>query len=68
MYEDQRFATSRLDVLVYESEVLKEDVTISGNVFADLFVSTTGTDADFVVKLTTFIPATLRTTFPLTRT
>ena len=56
MYEDQRFAASRPDVLVYESEVLKEDVTISGNVFADLFVSTTGTDADFVVKLIDVYP------------
>ena len=56
MYEDQRFAASRPDVLVYESEVLTEDVTISGNVFADLFVSTTGTDADFVVKLIDVYP------------
>jgi predicted acyl esterase len=43
MYEDQRFAATRPDVLVYQTEVLTEDVTISGNVFADLFVSTTGT-------------------------
>lgn len=56
MYEDQRFAATRPDVLVYESETLKEDVTISGNVFADLFVSTTGTDADFVVKLIDVYP------------
>jgi putative CocE/NonD family hydrolase len=56
MYEDQRFAATRPDVLVYESEVLTEDVTISGNVFADLFVSTTGTDADFVVKLIDVYP------------
>lgn len=56
MYEDQRFAASRTDVLVYQSEVLKEDVTISGNVFADLFISSTGTDADFVVKLIDVYP------------
>jgi putative CocE/NonD family hydrolase len=56
MYEDQRFAATRPDVLVYESEVLKEDMTISGNVFANLFVSTTGTDADFVVKLIDVYP------------
>ncbi|SKB85617.1 CocE/NonD family hydrolase [Dyadobacter psychrophilus] len=56
MYEDQRFAASRPDVLVYQSEVLNEDVTISGNVFADLFVSSTGTDADFVVKLIDVYP------------
>lgn len=56
MYEDQRFASTRPDVLVYQTEVLQEDVTISGNVFADLFVSTTGTDADFVVKLIDVYP------------
>jgi putative CocE/NonD family hydrolase len=56
MYEDQRFAASRPDVLVYESDVLTEDVSIAGNVFANLFVSTTGTDADFVVKLIDVYP------------
>jgi putative CocE/NonD family hydrolase len=56
MYEDQRFASTRPDVLVYESAVLDQDVTISGNVVADLFVSTTGTDADFVVKLIDVYP------------
>lgn len=56
MYEDQRFASTRPDVLVFQSDVLQEDVTISGNVFADLFVSTTGTDADFVVKLIDVYP------------
>ncbi|CAG5068848.1 Cocaine esterase [Dyadobacter sp. CECT 9623] len=56
MYEDQRFASTRPDVLVYKSAVLDQDVTISGNVFADLFVSTTGTDADFVVKLIDVYP------------
>jgi len=56
MYEDQRFTSTRPDVLVYESDVLKEDITISGNVLASLFVSTTGTDADFVVKLIDVYP------------
>lgn len=56
MYEDQRFAATRPDVLVYESDVLEEDVVISGNVFANLFVSTTGTDADFIVKLIDVYP------------
>jgi putative CocE/NonD family hydrolase len=51
MSEDQRFASSRPDVLVYETEPLQENVTISGSLLADLFVSTTGTDADWVVKL-----------------
>jgi putative CocE/NonD family hydrolase len=56
MYEDQRFVASRPDVLVYESDVLTEDIAISGNVFANLFVSTNGTDADFVVKLIDVYP------------
>ncbi|WP_439556931.1 CocE/NonD family hydrolase [Dyadobacter sp.] len=56
MYEDQRFAATRPDVLVYESASLEQDVTISGNVFADLFISSTGTDADFVVKLIDVYP------------
>ncbi|KQS27150.1 X-Pro dipeptidyl-peptidase [Dyadobacter sp. Leaf189] len=56
MYEDQRFAATRPDVLVYESAPLEQDVTISGNVFADLFISSTGTDADFVVKLIDVYP------------
>lgn len=56
MYEDQRFAATRPDVLVFESESLTEDMTISGNVMADLFVATTGTDADFVVKLIDVYP------------
>ena len=57
MVEDQRFATRRPDVLVFESEVLTEDVTIAGPVIADLFVSTTGTDADWVVKLIDVFPS-----------
>lgn len=56
MYEDQRFASTRPDVLVYKTEVLNEDVVISGNLLANLFVSTTGTDADFVVKLIDVYP------------
>ncbi len=56
MVEDQRFAASRPDVLVYESDVLEEDITLSGPIIADLFVSTTGTDADWVVKLIDVYP------------
>ena len=48
---DQRFAAARPDVLVYESERLEEDLTIAGPLKATLHVSTTGTDADWVVKL-----------------
>jgi putative CocE/NonD family hydrolase len=58
MVEDQRFAARRLDVLVYRSEVLTEDVTITGPIIADLFVSTTGTDADWIVKLIDVYPDT----------
>ena len=49
---DQRFAASRTDVLVYElSEPLEEDLTFAGPLKATLHVSTTGTDADWVIKL-----------------
>ena len=54
--EDQRFAASRPDVLVYESEELNEDITIAGSIIANLFISTTGTDADYVVKLIDVFP------------
>jgi putative CocE/NonD family hydrolase len=56
MVSDQRFAASRPDVLVYRSDVLEEDVTIAGPVKPTLFVSTTGTDADWVVKLIDVYP------------
>ncbi|UCE06119.1 MAG: CocE/NonD family hydrolase [bacterium] len=51
MVEDQRFASRRPDVLVYQTDILTEDVTIAGPIIASLYVSTTGTDADWVVKL-----------------
>ncbi len=56
MVEDQRFAGKRPDVLVYQSEVLTEDVALVGPVTAQLFVSSTGSDADFVVKLIDVYP------------
>jgi putative CocE/NonD family hydrolase len=56
MIEDQRFAAVRPDVLVFESDTLTEDITIAGRTIADLFVSTTGTDADFIVKLIDVLP------------
>ncbi|HEX7986830.1 MAG TPA: CocE/NonD family hydrolase [Duganella sp.] len=56
MVGDQRFASTRPDVLTYRSEVLEEDVTLSGPVKPRLFVSTTGTDADWVVKLIDVYP------------
>ncbi|MBI2929714.1 MAG: CocE/NonD family hydrolase [Verrucomicrobia bacterium] len=51
MTDDQRFAASRPDVCVYQTDVLTEDVTIAGPITASLHVSTTGTDSDWVVKL-----------------
>ncbi len=56
MTEDQRFAASRPDVLVYQSEALDHDVTLAGPLKPSLFVSTSGTDSDFVVKLIDVYP------------
>jgi len=56
MVEDQRFASRRPDVLTYETDALENDLVISGNLKADLFISTTGTDADFIVKLIDVYP------------
>jgi hypothetical protein len=60
MTDDQRFASRRPDVMVYESEVLTEAITLAGPIEADLWVSTTGTDADYVVKLIDVFPDSLR--------
>jgi uncharacterized protein len=57
MVSDQRFADSRTDVLVYETPVLEEDVTVAGPVSPRLFVSTSGTDSDWDVKLIDVYPA-----------
>ena len=57
MVSDQRFAATRPDVLVYQTDVLEDDVTVAGPVTPKLFVSTTGTDADWVVKLIDVYPA-----------
>src|SRR5260221_523736 len=54
--EDHRFAATRPDVLVYETEPLDEDLTLAGPLQATLHVSTTGTDADWVVKLVDVYP------------
>jgi hypothetical protein len=56
MVSDQRFAASRTDVLVYETPVLQEDVTIAGPVSPRMFVSTSGTDSDWDVKLVDVYP------------
>jgi uncharacterized protein len=56
MTEDQRFAATRPDVLVYQTEPLDHDVTVLGPIGVDLKVSTSGTDSDFVVKLIDVYP------------
>jgi hypothetical protein len=56
MSEDQRFAARRPDVLVFETGILTEDMTLGGEIMAKLNISTTGTDADWVVKLIDVYP------------
>ena len=56
MTDDQRFASRRPDVVSFRSEPLEEDLTLAGPLEATLFVSTTGTDADWVVKLIDVYP------------
>ena len=62
MAEDQRFAANRPDVLVYETEPLTDDITLAGKILADLQVSISGTDADFIVKLIDVLPDTAANT------
>ncbi len=59
MTEDQRFAAWRPDVLVYRGPVLEQDLTVAGPVTARLWVSTTGSAADWVVKLIDVNPPSL---------
>ena len=56
MDADQRFVTGRRDVLTYRSDVLTHDVIAAGPVSSSLFVSTSGTDSDFIVKLIDVYP------------
>jgi putative CocE/NonD family hydrolase len=56
MINDQRFAARRPDVLLYQTEPLATDLTLAGPLNAELFVVSTGTDADFVVKLVDVYP------------
>ncbi|MBP7777352.1 MAG: CocE/NonD family hydrolase [Acidobacteria bacterium] len=57
MTEDQRFAATRPDVLVYQTPPLEADLTVLGPIGVDLHVSTSGTDSDFVVKVIDVFPA-----------
>ncbi len=62
MTDDQRFAARRPDVLVFETPVLTEDMTLSGEILAKLQVATTGTDADWIVKVVDVFPADAKNT------
>ncbi|MNY19687.1 Cocaine esterase [compost metagenome] len=56
MIDDQRFASRRPDVRVFQTDPLTTDITLTGPVLAKLVVSTTGSDADYVVKLIDVYP------------
>ena len=56
MTEDQRFAATRPDVLVYQTDPLTEDITVAGSIKPELFISSSSTDSDFIVKLIDVFP------------
>jgi uncharacterized protein len=58
LVEDQRFVHNRPDVASWETDTLSEDIEVTGNLLADIFASTSGTDADWVVKLIDVYPET----------
>ncbi len=60
MTDDQRFAARRPDVLVFETDILNEDFTLSGDILAKLNVATTGTAADWIVKVIDVHPSDLK--------
>jgi putative CocE/NonD family hydrolase len=68
MVEDQRFVSDRPDVATWTTSPLDHDVTVAGDVIADLFASTTGTDADWVVKLIDEYPDLAASTAPAAST
>ena len=59
LVDDQRFAESRPDVAVWQTKPLESDVTVAGDVIADLFASTSGSDSDWIVKLIDVYPASV---------
>ena len=65
MIADQRFVANRPDVLVFETAELQEDLTLAGAITADLKVSMSGTDADFIVKVIDVYPDTSAATSPV---
>jgi hypothetical protein len=58
LVQDQRFVSTRTDVLSYQTSVLTQPVRVEGAPFADIFAKTTGTDEDFVVKIIDVYPPT----------
>ncbi len=56
LVEDQRFVEHRPDVLTWQTDPLPENVTVTGDIVADLFAATTGSDSDWVVKLIDVYP------------
>lgn len=61
MTDDQRFAARRSDVLVFETDVMEEDLTLAGDILAKLKVATTGDAADWIVKVIDVHPADVET-------
>lgn len=61
MTDDQRFAARRSDVLVFETNVMEEDLTLAGDILAKLKVATTGTASDWIVKIIDVHPANTET-------
>ncbi|MBO6881457.1 CocE/NonD family hydrolase [Winogradskyella sp.] len=61
MTDDQRFAARRPDVLVFETDILEKDITLAGDILTKLNVSTTGTAADWIVKVIDVYPSDMET-------
>ncbi|MGZ3908860.1 MAG: CocE/NonD family hydrolase [Flavisolibacter sp.] len=64
MTDDQRFASRRPDVIVFQTDILDKDLTLAGGLHADLFASISTTDADFVVKLIDVFPDSFSYSLP----
>ncbi|WP_299335461.1 CocE/NonD family hydrolase [uncultured Psychroserpens sp.] len=62
MTDDQRFASRRPDVLTFETEILEDDITLAGDILTKLNVSTTGTAADWIVKVIDVFPSDIENT------
>ncbi len=61
MTDDQRFAARRSDVLIFETDVMEEELTLAGDILAKLKVATTGTAADWIVKIIDVHPSNVET-------